>query len=88
MNLTTEYMGLELKNPVVASASPLSQKLENMQRMEDAGAAAVVMFSLFEEQIRHEDAAVDYFMSYGSDSFGEALSYFPKMDDYKIGRAS
>lgn len=85
MNLTTEYMGLELKNPVVASASPLSQKLENMQRMEDAGAAAVVMFSLFEEQIRHEDAAVDYFMSYGSDSFGEALSYFPKMDDYHVG---
>jgi dihydroorotate dehydrogenase (fumarate) len=85
MDLTTKYMGMKLKNPVVASASPLSQKLDNMRRMEDAGAGAVVMFSLFEEQIRHEDAAVDYFMSYGSESFGEALSYFPRMDDYHVG---
>ena len=85
MNLTTRYMGLTLKNPVVASASPLSQSLDTIRRLEDHGAAAVVMFSLFEEQIRHDMDSLDHFMSVGTDSFGEALSYFPVVDDHAVG---
>jgi len=85
MNLTTRYMGLTLKNPVVASASPLSQSLDTIRRLEDHGASAVVMFSLFEEQIRHDMDSLDHFMSVGRDSFGEALSYFPVVDDHAVG---
>ena len=81
MNLTTRYMGLTLKNPIVASASPLSQSVDTIRRLEDHGASAVVMFSLFEEQIRHDMDALDHFMSVGRDSFGEALSYFPVVVD-------
>ena len=85
MNLTTRYMGLTLKNPLVASASPLSQRLETIRQLEDCGASAVVMFSLFEEQIRHDAGALDYFMSVGTDSFGEALSYFPVVEGCEVG---
>jgi len=85
MNLTTRYMGLTLKNPVVASASPLSQSLDTIRRLEDHGASAVVMFSLFEEQIRHDMDSLEHFMSVGRDSFGEALSYFPVVDDHAVG---
>jgi dihydroorotate dehydrogenase (fumarate) len=85
MDLTTRYMGLALKNPFVASASPLSESLDKIRRLEDNGASAVVMFSLFEEQIRHDNAAVEHYLSVGTDSFGEALSYFPPVDDYDVG---
>jgi dihydroorotate dehydrogenase (fumarate) len=85
MNLTTRYMGLTLKNPLVASASPLSQKVDMIRQLEDHGASAVVLFSLFEEQIRHDASALDYFMSVGTDSFGEALSYFPMVDGCDVG---
>jgi dihydroorotate dehydrogenase (fumarate) len=85
MDLTTRYMGLSLKNPFVASASPLSESLDKIKRLEDNGASAVVMFSLFEEQIRHDDAAVEHFLSAGTESFGEALSYFPAVDEYDVG---
>ena len=85
MNLTTRYMGLTLKNPVVASASPLSQSLDTIRRLEDHGASAVVMFSLFEEQIRHDMDSLEHFMSVGTESFGEALSYFPVVDDHAVG---
>ncbi len=85
MNLTTPYMGLTLKNPMVASASPLSQSLDTIRRLEDHGASAVVMFSLFEEQIRHDTEALEHFMSVGTDSFGEALSYFPVVDGCEVG---
>jgi dihydroorotate dehydrogenase (fumarate) len=85
MDLRTTYMGLELKNPIVASASPLSEKLDNIRRMEDAGAAAVVMFSLFEEQIRRENATVEHLMASGTESFAESLSYFPAFEDYQTG---
>ena len=85
MDLRTTYMGLELKNPIVASASPLSEKLDNIRRMEDAGAAAVVMFSLFEEQIRHENAAIEHLMASGTESYAESLSYFPEFEDYETG---
>jgi len=85
MDLRTTYMGLELKNPVVASASPLSEKFDNFRRMEDAGAAAVVMFSLFEEQIKHENAAIEHLITSGSESYAESLSYFPEFEDYETG---
>jgi dihydroorotate dehydrogenase (fumarate) len=85
MDLTTTYMGMTLKNPIVPSASPLSENLENIRRMEDAGAAAVVMYSLFEEQITLESQQLDHYLSYGVESFAEALSYFPDMETYKVG---
>jgi dihydroorotate dehydrogenase (fumarate) len=85
MDLRTTYMGLELKNPVVASASPLSEKFDNFRRMEDAGAAAVVMFSLFEEQIKHENAAIEHLITSGSESYAESLSFFPEFEDYETG---
>jgi dihydroorotate dehydrogenase (fumarate) len=87
MNLTTRYMGLTLRNPMVASASPLSQSLDTIRRLEDQGASAIVMFSLFEEQIRHDQSAMDHFMSVGTDSYGESLSYFPPVDDFDVGPA-
>jgi len=85
MDLTTRYMGLTLKNPLVASASPLSENLDAIRQLEDNGAAAVVLFSLFEEQITHDSAALEHFMQLGSESFGEAVSYFPSIDDYDVG---
>jgi len=85
MDMTTRYMGLTLKNPLVASASPLSESLDAIRRLEDNGAAAVVLFSLFEEQIRHDSAALEHFMTLGSESFGEAVSYFPAIQDYDVG---
>jgi dihydroorotate dehydrogenase (fumarate) len=87
MNLTTRYMGLTLAHPIVASASPLSHTLDGIRQLEDCGAAAVVMFSLFEEQIRHDLSAMEHFLSLGIDSHSEALSYFPKVDDYDVGPA-
>jgi len=85
MNLKTRYMGLELQHPVIASASPLSESLDGIRQLEDAGAAAVVMFSLFEEQIRNESAAFEHFMEHGTLSFAESLSYFPEIDDQPAG---
>ncbi len=85
MDLRTTYMGIELKHPIVASASPLSEKLDNIKRMEDAGAAAVVMFSLFEEQIKHEIAAIEHLITSGAESYAESLSYFPDFADYETG---
>ncbi|PKN84373.1 MAG: dihydroorotate dehydrogenase [Chloroflexi bacterium HGW-Chloroflexi-8] len=84
-SLSTNYLKLKLKNPLIASASPLSKKLDNIKRLEDAGIAAVVMYSLFEEQITHESNALDYFLNRGTESFAEALTYFPEMDNYNIG---
>ena len=85
MDLRTTYMGLELKHPIVASASPLSEKLDNFRRMEDAGAAAVVMFSLFEEQIKHENAAIEHLITSGAESYAESLSFFPAFEEYETG---
>jgi dihydroorotate dehydrogenase (fumarate) len=84
-NLHTTYMGLALKNPVVPSASPLSKTLAGMKQMEDAGAGAIVMYSLFEEQIQIEALALHHFLDQGSESFAEAVSYFPKVGDYNRG---
>ncbi len=84
LDLTTSYMGLQLKNPLVASASPLSKKLDNVRRLEDAGAAAIVMYSLFEEQITHESNELDHYLERGAHSYAEALSYFPNLDQYNL----
>jgi dihydroorotate dehydrogenase (fumarate) len=83
-DLTTTYLGLHLKNPLVVSASPLSKKLSSVRRLEDAGAAAIVMYSLFEEQITHESHELDHFLSRGTHSYAEALSYFPDLEDYNL----
>lgn len=85
MDLSTQYMGLELRHPIVASASPLSATVDGIKRLEDGGAAAVVMASLFEEQIRHENEAFSYLMEAGAQSFAESLSYFPEVDAYHVG---
>lgn len=85
VDLNTTYLGLQLKNPVVASASPISKKLDGIRHLEDAGAGAVVMYSLFEEQIVHESLALDHFLSRGTDSYAEALSYFPDLENYNVG---
>jgi dihydroorotate dehydrogenase (fumarate) len=85
MDLSTTYLGLKLKNPLVPSASPLSHSLDGMKRLEDAGASAIVMYSLFEEQIAHEIAEIDFYLSYGTESFAESLTYFPGTTDYNLG---
>ncbi len=85
MQLTTTYMGLQLFSPVVVGASPLSDDIANIMRMEDAGAGAVVMFSLFEEQIRQEEAKMAAVESITGDGFSEAQSFFPNLNDYRVG---
>jgi dihydroorotate dehydrogenase (fumarate) len=85
MDLTTTYMGLKLKNPLVPSASPLSRDIDTIKLMEEKGAAAVILESLFEEQIAHERAELNYFLSHGTESFAEALSYFPEPESYDFG---
>jgi len=85
VDLSTNYLGLQLKNPLVASASPLSKKLDTVRRMEDAGIAAVVMYSLFEEQIIHESLALDHYLNQGTYTYAEALTYFPDLDHYNVG---
>lgn len=85
MDLSTNYMGLPLENPVVPSSSPLSETLDGIRKLEDAGAGAVIMYSLFEEQITLESHQLDHYLSHGTESFAESLSYFPDMETYHIG---
>lgn len=85
MDLSTKYLGLTLDNPLVPSASPLSKSLDSIKRLEDAGAGAIVMHSLFEEQINATSMEIDHFLSSGTESFGEALNYFPEMESYDVG---
>src|SRR5215467_3257955 len=85
MRLATRYLGLQLEHPIVAAASPLTATLDGMRRLEDAGAAAVVMASLYEEQIRAEDTAYALYTEHGSESQAEATSYFPELPDYDSG---
>ena len=84
-DLTTSYLGLTLKNPLVVSPSPLCQELGNIRQMEDAGASAIVLHSLFEEQLSLESEGLDRFLAQGTESFAESLSYFPDMGQYKLG---
>ncbi len=84
-DLRSTYLGMELRSPLVASASPLTGNLDSLRALEEAGAAAVVLPSLFEEQIEHDETTVDLDLERGTQSFGEALTYFPEMDDYNTG---
>ncbi len=85
MNLKTTYLGLKLKHPLVASASPLSKTAEQVHKLEEAGASAVVLYSLFQEQVMFEEKQLDHYLNYGTESFGESLSYFPEMASFNIG---
>ncbi|HEV2351910.1 MAG TPA: dihydroorotate dehydrogenase-like protein [Terriglobia bacterium] len=85
IDLTTTYLGLTLKNPVVVSASPLQKDLGNIRQMEDCGAAAIVMHSLFEEQIDVEGRELNRYMEQGTESYAESLSYLPDMETYNLG---
>jgi dihydroorotate dehydrogenase (fumarate) len=85
VDISTTYLGMTLRSPLVASASPLSESLDNIRRMEDAGAGAVVLFSLFEEQIRREREALVHYLTHGADSFAEALTHFPEPEQYHAG---
>jgi dihydroorotate dehydrogenase (fumarate) len=85
MDLTTNYLGLKLRTPLVPSASPLSQELDSIRRLEDAGASAVVLYSLFEEQLRQESLELDHHLTAGSESFAESLTYFPQSGDFRLG---
>ena len=85
MDITTNYLGLQLRSPlVVGAAAPLTEDLDNLKRMEDAGAAAVVLHSLFEEQLREERLELQHHLEYGTESFAEALTYFPEPEIFNV----
>jgi len=83
-DLTTTYLGLRLKNPIVASASPLSEKVETAQKLEEAGVSAIVMYSLFEEQIIHESLELDHFLFTGTEISPEITSFYPQAGRYAL----
>lgn len=85
VDLRTTYLGLNLRSPLVVSASPLSRDVEGIRRLEDAGASAVVLYSLFEEQLRQEEADLDYHLAAGTESFAESLTYFPQASEFQTG---
>jgi dihydroorotate dehydrogenase (fumarate) len=85
IDLRTTYLGLQLRTPLVASASPLSQEIDNIRRLEDAGASAVVLYSLFEEQLRQEEFELEHHLAAGTDSFAEAVSFFPQPSEFHLG---
>jgi dihydroorotate dehydrogenase (fumarate) len=87
IDLATKYLGLQLRSPIVASSSPLSQDLDNLRKLEAAGAGAVVMHSLYEEQIMLDAFWMKGFLSQGSDGFPEAMSYFPDRNAYAVDPA-
>jgi dihydroorotate dehydrogenase (fumarate) len=84
IDFSTKYLGLKLKGPIVVSSTPLSESLDNVRRMEDAGASAVVLCSLFEEQLALESKALDEDLSRGTESFPESLGYLPDLNDYRM----
>ena len=85
MNLSTTYLGFKLPHPLVPSASPMTNSLERIRQLEDEGAAAIVLPSLFEEQLEAESQQLHHYLDYGIDSFAEALSYFPAKSNYAVG---
>lgn len=85
MDLTTTYLGMSLKSPLVASASPLSEEIANLKRLEDAGASAVVLYSLFEEQLVQQEFELAHHLDQGTESYAEALSYVPRSIGFKLG---
>src|SRR6516164_9261830 len=84
IDVSTKYLGLKLNGPIVISSTPLSESLENVRRMEDSGAAAIVLTSLFEEQLVLESRALDEDLSRGTESFAESINYLPEHDDYRM----
>jgi|tagenome__1003787_1003787.scaffolds.fasta_scaffold20837798_2 dihydroorotate dehydrogenase (fumarate) len=84
-DLSTNYMGLQLRTPLVASASPLSHELAGIRQLEDAGASAIVLYSLFEEQIRKDERESEFYLHAGSESCAESLTYFPTPVDFRVG---
>src|SRR5690348_4886810 len=82
MNISTTYMGKKLQSPLVVSANPLTERIDNIKRMEDAGAGAVVLYSLFEEQLRQEELTLNHHLMHGTESYAESLSYFPEPVEY------
>src|ERR1700756_6066218 len=85
IDLSTDYLGMKLRTPLVPSASPLSQEIASIRRLEDAGAAAVVLYSLFEEQLRQETLELDHHLFAGTESFAESLTYFPQGSEFRLG---
>src|SRR5581483_5482036 len=85
IDLSTQYLGLPLRSPLVSSASPLAQEIANIRRLEDAGAAAIVLPSLFEEQLRQEGLQLDHTLNAYTESFAEALSFFPAASEFQLG---
>src|SRR5262250_2343541 len=87
IDLSTRYLGLHLRTPLVPSASPLSQEITSIRRLEDAGASAIVLYSLFEEQLRQESLELDHHLCAGTESFAESLTFFPQASEYRLGPA-
>jgi len=85
IDLSTEYLGLKLRTPLVPSASPLSQEVSSIKRLEDAGASAVVLYSLFEEQLRQESLELDHRLAEHTESFAESTSFFPQATEFHLG---
>jgi len=85
IDLSTSYLGLQLRTPLLPSASPLSQEIDNIRRLEDAGASAVVLYSLFEEQLRQEEFELDHHLSSSTNSFAESQSFFPQPNEFRLG---
>lgn len=85
VDLSTKYLGMDLKSPLVVSACPLTRQMDSLRRLEDAGAAAAVLPSLFQEQIEHDDVQMSDVQDFGTDSFAESLTYFPEPADYRTG---
>jgi dihydroorotate dehydrogenase (fumarate) len=84
IDFSTQYLGLKLNGPIVVSSTPLSESIDNIRRMEEAGASAIVLTSLFEEQLELESRALDEDLSRGTESFAESLDYLPDLDDYRM----
>src|SRR5437016_12209689 len=85
IDLSTDYLGMKLRTPLVPSASPQSQEIGSIRRLEDAGASAVVLYSLFEEQLRQEMLELDHHLSAATESFPESLSFFPHASEFRLG---
>lgn len=85
IDLSTKYLGMKLRTPLVPSASPLSQEISSIRRLEDAGASAVVLYSLFEEQLRQESLELDHHLSMATESFAESLTFFPQASEFRLG---
>jgi dihydroorotate dehydrogenase (fumarate) len=85
IDLSTRYLGLQLRTPLVPSASPLSQEIDSIRRLEDAGASAIVLYSLFEEQLLQEEFELDHHLSYGTHSFAESQTFFPQPNEFHLG---